>query len=214
MIATLAAARGSAAPAVWDEAPDNVAFVWKKGDAGDAIARASHVSRLSSHVSRVAALSLEPRGALGRVDDTGRLVLHASNQSPHGLRNALANLLKMPADQVRVIAKDVGGSFGMKSRRAAGIRAGRLGGAQAAAARCAGSPIAPRASSPTSRRARCASRVELGLDATAQVHRAEGCAGTSTSAPMSRAGPAGRSATSAAPPASITSRRCTRHPAS
>ena len=114
-VATVAAARASAAPAVWDEAPDNVAFVWKKGNAGDAIARASHVARLSSHVSRVAALSLEPRGALGRVDEAGRLVLHASNQSPHGLRSALANLLKVPADQVRVVAKDVGGSFGMKS---------------------------------------------------------------------------------------------------
>ena len=114
-LATVAAARASAAPAVWDEAPDNVAFIWKKGNAGDAITRAHHVSRLSSHVSRVAALSLEPRGALGRVDEAGRLVLHASNQSPHGLKNALANLLKVPADQVRVVAKDVGGSFGMKS---------------------------------------------------------------------------------------------------
>ena len=86
-----------------------------KGNAGDAITRAPHVARLSSHVSRVAALSLEPRGALGRVDEAGRLVLHASNQSPHILRSALANLLKVPADQVRVVAKDVGGSFGMKS---------------------------------------------------------------------------------------------------
>jgi aerobic carbon-monoxide dehydrogenase large subunit len=114
-VATVAAARASAGTAVWDEAPDNIAFVWKKGDAGDAITRASHVSRLSAHVSRVAALSLEPRGALGRVDEAGRFVLHASTQSPHALKGALANLLKVPADQVRVIAKDVGGSFGMKS---------------------------------------------------------------------------------------------------
>jgi aerobic carbon-monoxide dehydrogenase large subunit len=51
-VATVAAARASAAPAVWDEAPDNVAFVWKKGDAGDAITQASHVARLSSHDAR------------------------------------------------------------------------------------------------------------------------------------------------------------------
>jgi carbon-monoxide dehydrogenase large subunit len=114
-VATVSAARAATAPAVWDEAPDNVAFVWRKGSAAHAIAQASHVARLSSHVSRVSALSLEPRGALGRVDETGRLVLHASNQSPHGLKSALANLLKVPADQVRVVAKDVGGSFGMKS---------------------------------------------------------------------------------------------------
>jgi aerobic carbon-monoxide dehydrogenase large subunit len=114
-VATVAAARAFAAPAIWDEAPDNVAFVWKKGNVGDAMTRASTVSRLSSHVSRVAALSIEPRGALGRVDAAGRLVLHASNQSPHALKSALADLLKVPADQVRVVAKDVGGSFGMKS---------------------------------------------------------------------------------------------------
>ena len=114
-VATVAAARTPASAAVWDEAPDNIAFVWKKGDAGDAIARAAHVSRLSSHVSRVAALPLEPRGALGLVDEADRFVLHASNQSPHILKSALAPLLTVPPDQVRVVAKDVGGSFGMKS---------------------------------------------------------------------------------------------------
>jgi aerobic carbon-monoxide dehydrogenase large subunit len=114
-VATVTAARASVPPAVWDEAPDNIAFVWNRGNAGDGITGASYVSRLSSHVSRVAALPLEPRGALGRVDEAGRLVLHASNQSPHILKSALANLLKVPADQIRVVAKDVGGSFGMKS---------------------------------------------------------------------------------------------------
>jgi aerobic carbon-monoxide dehydrogenase large subunit len=114
-VASIAAARAPAAPAVWDEAPGNIAFIWRKGDASAGIGRASHVVRLTSQVSRVAALPLEPRGALGRVDETGRLVLHASNQSPHILKMALANLLRAPAEQIRVVAKDVGGSFGMKS---------------------------------------------------------------------------------------------------
>lgn len=114
-VVTLASARASDAPAVWSEAPDNVAFLWNKGNAADAIKGATYVTRLTSHVSRVAALSLEPRGALGQVDETGRLVLHASNQSPHNLRTALAGHFKLPADKIRVIAKDVGGSFGMKS---------------------------------------------------------------------------------------------------
>src|SRR5215510_16319509 len=99
-VASLAEARAAAAAAVWDEVPDNIAFLWQRGDAADAIGQASHVARLSSHVSRVAALSLEPRGALGRIDEAGRLVLHASTQSPHILRTALANLLKVPAEQV------------------------------------------------------------------------------------------------------------------
>ncbi len=114
-VVSLASARASGAPAVWSEAPDNVAFVWNKGNAGEALKGATYVTRFTSHVSRVAALSLEPRGALGRVDEAGRLVLHASNQSPHNLRTALAGHFKLPADKIRVIAKDVGGSFGMKS---------------------------------------------------------------------------------------------------
>ena len=114
-VTTVAAALAPAAPAVWDEVPDNVAFVWTKGHAGEAIAQAPHVARLSTHVSRVTALPLEPRAALGRVDEAGRFVLHASNQSPHILKAALANLLKVSADRIRVVAKDVGGSFGMKS---------------------------------------------------------------------------------------------------
>ena len=80
-VATVAVARAAAAPTVWNEAPDNVAFVWKKGDVGDAIAQAFHVARLSSHVSRVSALSIEPRGALGSVDEAGRFVLHASTRA-------------------------------------------------------------------------------------------------------------------------------------
>jgi carbon-monoxide dehydrogenase large subunit len=65
-VATVAAARAAAAPAVWDEAPDNIAFVWQAGsrEAVDrAFAAAAHVTRLDFTVTRVAALSLEPRGA-------------------------------------------------------------------------------------------------------------------------------------------------------
>jgi carbon-monoxide dehydrogenase large subunit len=112
------AARASSATLIWDGAPENVAYIWKKGDSSKleaAIAGAAHVTRFSSHVTRVNALSLEPRGALGLVDRDGRLVLHAANQSPHALRSGLAQMFKVPADQVRVLAGDVGGSFGMKS---------------------------------------------------------------------------------------------------
>jgi len=112
------AARAEGAALIWDGAPENVAYVWKKGDAARleaAIAGADHVVRFASHVTRVNALSLEPRGALGLVDADGRLVLHAANQSPHALKSGLAQMLKVPVDQVRVLAGDVGGSFGMKS---------------------------------------------------------------------------------------------------
>ncbi len=117
-VVTSEAARTAGATQLWDEAQGNVAYIWKKGDAAanDAvISGAAHVVRLSSNVSRVNALSMEPRGALGLVDDGGRLVLHASNQSPHALKAGVAAMFKVPGSAVRVIAGDVGGSFGMKS---------------------------------------------------------------------------------------------------
>jgi carbon-monoxide dehydrogenase large subunit len=105
------------APAVWDEVPDNIAFVWARGEmdaAKAAVAAAPRRVTLDSHISRVAVNSMEPRGCVGEVVD-GRLVLHASSQSPHGLKGALAKIFAVEPADVRVIARDVGGSFGMKA---------------------------------------------------------------------------------------------------
>ncbi len=107
------------APAVWDETPDNIAFLWKGGDAERTAAglrAAARVARLRFSISRVTANSLEPRGAWAEIEPDGRLALHASIQAPFGLRNGLAenNLHLQPTD-IRVLAEDVGGSFGMKA---------------------------------------------------------------------------------------------------
>jgi carbon-monoxide dehydrogenase large subunit len=108
------------APAVWDEAPDNVAFVWEAGSR-DAVTRAfagaAHVTRLDFVVTRVAAAPMEPRAAVGEFDRrTGRYTLHTGIQGPHGLRAILAEqIFRVPHGQVRVITSEVGGSFGMRS---------------------------------------------------------------------------------------------------
>src|SRR5213593_919797 len=108
------------APAVWDEAPDNVAFVWEAGNR-DAVARAfegaAHVTKLDFVVTRVAAAPLEPRAAVGEYDRrTGRYTLHTGTQHPHGTRTLLAErIFRVPQSAVRVVSADVGGSFGMRS---------------------------------------------------------------------------------------------------
>jgi carbon-monoxide dehydrogenase large subunit len=62
---------------------------------------------------RVAAVPLEVRsGAAAWVD--GRIWQWASTQHAHGVRDALAGLYGMAAEEVRVIAPDVGGGFGAK----------------------------------------------------------------------------------------------------
>jgi carbon-monoxide dehydrogenase large subunit len=118
VVATVAATHPGAPP-VWDEAPDNVAFVAESGQR-EAVARAfagaAHVTRLDFVVSRVAAAPLEPRGAVGEYDRrAGRYTLHTGIQAPHGTRTLLADVLRVPQSRVRVVTGDVGGSFGMRS---------------------------------------------------------------------------------------------------
>lgn len=117
-VATLEEATAKDAPAVWPEAPDNVGFLWTYGDrqaVQTAIAGAAHVVRREFRISRVAASPLEPRAALGDVDEDGRLVLKLSHQAPFPLRDQLArDVFRVEPSKLRVIAPDVGGSFGMK----------------------------------------------------------------------------------------------------
>src|SRR5262249_46114026 len=115
-----AAASRPGAPADWDQAPDNIAFVWEAGsrDAGArAFEQAAHVTRLDFVVTRVAAAPLEPRAAVGEYDRrSGRYTLHTGIQAPHGLRTLLAErIFRAPQSHVRVVTGEVGGSCGMRS---------------------------------------------------------------------------------------------------
>ena len=118
-VAATADAARAGAPLVWDEAPENIAFVAESGQR-DAVARAfehaAHVTSLDFVVTRVAAAPLEPRGAVGDYDRrSGRYTLHTGIQAPHGTRTLLADVLRVPQSRVRVVTGDVGGSFGMRS---------------------------------------------------------------------------------------------------
>ena len=113
-----AAARG--APRVWDDCPDNICFVHLAGDkaaADAAFARADHVVRHRLVVNRVTAVTMEPRGCIGDYDTTAdHYTLYAQPQAAHTFRSDIATqVLKVPESKVRVIAGEVGGSFGMKS---------------------------------------------------------------------------------------------------
>ena len=107
------------APAVWLEAPDNVALDWEDGDAAAveaAVARAAHVARIRLLDTRVAPSSMEPRAALGAWDAvSGRYTLIAGTQGVAVVRKLLAeSVFKVPPQTIRVLTHDVGGGFGMK----------------------------------------------------------------------------------------------------
>src|SRR2546426_2044957 len=100
-----------------DGVPGNVAadFVVKAGDADRAFRSAEIVTRGRSYVHRYTGMPLETRGVLADYDRGTRcLTVRSSTQWPHTLRDALREVLGLAENQVRVIAPDVGGGFGVK----------------------------------------------------------------------------------------------------
>jgi carbon-monoxide dehydrogenase large subunit len=117
--ASTAEAIGSGAPRVWDDCPDNIGFVQLFGDKAAteaAFAEADHVVRHRFVINRVTAASMEPRGCLGDYNASeDRYTVYTTLQRTHPFRSELAPVLKVPESKIRVVAGDIGGSFGMKS---------------------------------------------------------------------------------------------------
>ncbi|MGA2940447.1 MAG: xanthine dehydrogenase family protein molybdopterin-binding subunit [Xanthobacteraceae bacterium] len=117
---TLADARKANAPRIWEEAWENVGFTIERGNAANVereFARAAHVTTLKVTYPRITANSIEPRNAVAFQDQaSGRLTLYTSTQNPFLVRETLAAVLRLPEINLRVVAGDVGGAFGMKSQ--------------------------------------------------------------------------------------------------
>jgi len=114
---TAAAALASGAPRVFDSWPDNVAGTSTAavGEPGRAFSEAPVVVEARLGLGRVAGAPLEPRGILAVPEGPdGRLTIWAPTQSPYGLRAALAGAFGLREEQVRVVASDAGGGFGIK----------------------------------------------------------------------------------------------------
>ncbi|MFZ4760318.1 MAG: xanthine dehydrogenase family protein molybdopterin-binding subunit, partial [Burkholderiaceae bacterium] len=118
-VVTLGDAIADGAPLVWPAAGDNWAARAKHGDAAAAQAafeRAAHVVALDLVNQRVAAVAMEPRGALAWPDaETGKLTIRLSSQMPSGARDTIADAVGVAKDAMRVVVGDVGGGFGMKT---------------------------------------------------------------------------------------------------
>jgi carbon-monoxide dehydrogenase large subunit len=118
-VLTPQAAMAPGAPQLYDEIPGNVVLDYAYGDAAkvaEAFARAAHITRLSVVNSRVVVAAMEPRAAIACYDAAeDRFTLHLGCQGVFGLRAALAALLGIPREKLRVLTGHVGGSFGMKA---------------------------------------------------------------------------------------------------
>lgn len=108
------------APALWDQAPGNLAFHLQKGDhaaVAQAMKNAAHVVTVEVMNNRVIVVPLEPRAGIARYDAaTGTMDLELTGQGLHGIRRQLAEFVfKVPLDRIQLHAPDVGGGFGMKN---------------------------------------------------------------------------------------------------
>jgi carbon-monoxide dehydrogenase large subunit len=113
------AAAQAGAPQLYDEVPGNIALDYHFGDkdkVAEAFAQAAHVVRLPLVNQRLVVNSIEPRSAIGEFDAKDeKWTLHSCSQGVFGLKNMLRDILGAPADKVRVLTGNVGGSFGMKA---------------------------------------------------------------------------------------------------
>jgi carbon-monoxide dehydrogenase large subunit len=104
-------------PVIHPELGDNLTFE-RKLDAGDvdkALAEADAVVEQTFVFGRHTGVCLEPRAIVADWNPgEQRLTAYHATQAPHMMQNLFAKHLGIEEHQVRVVTKDVGGSFGIK----------------------------------------------------------------------------------------------------
>jgi aerobic carbon-monoxide dehydrogenase large subunit len=104
-------------PQIHEKVTENIGnyYVKQAGDIDQAFKAADRVVKIELVNQRVAPSPMEPRAVLASYDPgTNYLTVWMSNQQPFDTRLALADVLHIPENKIRVIAPDVGGAFGAK----------------------------------------------------------------------------------------------------
>ena len=111
------AALAVGAPLIHPELGDNLLYETRlaAGDADIAFAAAHRTWTRTFTTGRHTGVPIEPRGLVADYEPATRaLTLWISTQVPHMMQAVLADLFGLAEQRVRVIAPDVGGSFGIK----------------------------------------------------------------------------------------------------
>ncbi len=111
------AALAPGAPPVLLGEEDNVGVHVRhgKGDVERAIAQAAAVVSERFATQRYVCAPIETRGLVAQQDPfTGALTVWSTTQTPHRVRDHIAEAIGVPVDDVRVQSVDVGGGFGQK----------------------------------------------------------------------------------------------------
>ena len=138
-VANAAFALDPSSPPLFANLGDNIARPHSRtefGDVAGTFADADRVYDFHIDVHRHQNVPMEGRGCVASYDaDLGVMTVIAATQSVHVSRLAVATRLGIAPDKVRVLAGDIGGSFGLK------IGASREELAAAAASRLVGRPV-------------------------------------------------------------------------
>jgi carbon-monoxide dehydrogenase large subunit len=117
VVSTAEEAIAANAPVIHAELGDNIAFDFSitHGDPERAFAEADVVIEEELQFARQMAMTLETRGLIADFNPTDETltVIHA-HQSPFQMQEIFSHQLGIPEHNVRVVAPDIGGGFGMK----------------------------------------------------------------------------------------------------
>ncbi len=118
VVTDMEAALSAGTTVIHPELGDNLCFS-RELDAGDfaaALGKADKVVERTFRFPRHTGVCLEGRSVLGDWSKAeGRLTIYISHQAPNMVQDTYAQLLGLTEDQVRVVCKDVGGSYGIKT---------------------------------------------------------------------------------------------------
>jgi aerobic carbon-monoxide dehydrogenase large subunit len=118
VVADVERALEPSSPLVHEAATTNLLLsrTFSQGEPAAALAGAALVVRDRFRFHRHAGVAIENRACLAEHRPaTGLLTLWTSTQIPGIVRDALAEILDLPAHRIRVVAPDVGGGFGVKT---------------------------------------------------------------------------------------------------
>ena len=108
------------APLLHEGIPGNLSFDYEYGDekaTADAFARAAHVTRLTLDSTRISGTPMEPKACVVSYDAASESYdIYAPTQGMVLMRPNITAITGVPAEKVRIHARDVGGGFGVRSQ--------------------------------------------------------------------------------------------------
>lgn len=116
-VVDLDAARAAGSEIIAPELGDNVCFHTKidTGGIDDIFTSAAHVVESELTFGRHTAVTMEPRAIVADYNPSEQqLTVHHATQTPYQFQDIYSRYYGIPEASVRVIAPDIGGSFGMK----------------------------------------------------------------------------------------------------